>query len=77
MAFFISRSKDRKRVRVHDEACLHCDEGQSLAARATGTPGPEWEGPFPTAEEARAFMEQRYPGINDRGLCQVCKPGLL
>lgn len=77
MAFFISHSKDRKCARVHDEACLHCDEGESLAARTTGEPGPEWEGPFTTPEDARAYIEQRYPGVTDSGFCQVCKPGVL
>lgn len=73
-SFYVKVIPPSGRARVHQSGCRHCRNGQGQKNQDKGSGPTRWDGPFPSYQQAKAFMDALGPRYKDVGPCQDCKP---
>jgi len=76
MAYYVYHDTAYKRARVHDGACVHCNNGTGQINQAkTDQRSTGWSHAFATVADAEAYINQQFPHFTDKRSCGHCLPG--
>lgn len=69
--YYVYQNWTRKRGRIHNAECSHCNHGKGSQSSDSGKNG-KWHGPYD--DRALAFKKAGSFGYPDMRACEICGP---